>query len=178
MEPPVTTTYTLRRYGHRQAAEIRQVLLDVHTDAYADETDDFHDQERFAWFVDHWSGLPGFDCVIAYDGDEPVGYAYGAPAVHGREWWREYLSPAPETASTFSLSELMVRPKWRATGLSARLHTELVGRRREPLAVLLVDTTHSRVQALYASWGYAKVGERRPFADSPLYAVMVRGLQP
>ncbi|MFB7398452.1 hypothetical protein ACFCZ9_38720, partial [Streptomyces sp. NPDC056191] len=32
------------------------------------------------------------DCVIAYDGDEPAGYAYGAPAVHERQWWREYLS--------------------------------------------------------------------------------------
>ncbi|MCX5232923.1 hypothetical protein [Streptomyces sp. NBC_00233] len=43
---------------------------------FASEMDDpFHDQERFAWFVDHWSGLPGFDCVIAYDDGEPAGYA-------------------------------------------------------------------------------------------------------
>ncbi|MEU2115115.1 GNAT family N-acetyltransferase [Streptomyces sp. NPDC016459] len=169
--------YTLRRYGQTAATEIRQILLDVHADAYATETGDrFHDQERFAWFVDHWSGLPGFDCVIAYDGDEPAGYAYGAPAVAGREWWREYLSPGPADPATFSLSELMVRPKWRATGLSAQLHTELVGPRPEPLAVLLVDTAHPRVQALYERWGYRKIGERRPFADSPLYAVMLRGL--
>ncbi|GGU16500.1 hypothetical protein GCM10010272_71180 [Streptomyces lateritius] len=94
----------------------------------------------------------------------------------GREWWREYLSPAPADTATFSLSELMVRPKWRGTGLSAQLHTELVGHRPEPLAVLLIDTTHPRVQALYESWGYRKIGERQPFADSPVYAVMLRGL--
>ncbi|MFE5300656.1 GNAT family N-acetyltransferase [Streptomyces sp. NPDC056632] len=172
----MTPTYTLRRYGHHDAAEIRQILLDVHTDAYATEVDDFHDEDRFAWYVDHWSGLPGFDCVIAYDGDEPAGYAYGAPASEGREWWRKYLSPAPTNPATFSLSELMVRPKWRATGLSAQLHTELVERRPEPLSVLLVDTAHPRVQALYETWGYTKIGERQPFADSPLYAVMLRGL--
>ncbi|MEU6934432.1 GNAT family N-acetyltransferase [Streptomyces sp. NPDC046374] len=172
-----TPTYTLRPYGPSEAGEIRQILLDVHADAYADQMDDpFHEQERFAWFVDHWSGLPGFTCVIAYDGDEPAGYAYGAPAVHGREWWRDYLDPAPEATATFSLSELMVRPKWRATGLSAQLHTELIGPRPEPLTVLLVDTTHPRVQALYETWGYQKVGERQPFADTPLYAVMVCGL--
>ncbi|MFB7397778.1 GNAT family N-acetyltransferase, partial [Streptomyces sp. NPDC056191] len=89
----MTPAYALRRYGHSEAAEIRQILLDVHAEAFAAEMDDpFHDQDRFAWFVDHWSGLPGFDCVIAYDGDEPAGYAYGAPAVHERQWWREYLS--------------------------------------------------------------------------------------
>jgi hypothetical protein len=35
--------------------------------------------QRFPWFVDHWGGNPGFDCVVAYDGAEPVGFAYGVP---------------------------------------------------------------------------------------------------
>ncbi|MFJ9434548.1 GNAT family N-acetyltransferase [Streptomyces sp. NPDC101490] len=178
MEPTVTTppAYSLVRYGPGQAADIRQLLLDVHADTYADERDEFHDTDRFAWFVDHWSALPGFDVVVGYDGGEPAGYAYGAPAVHGREWWRDYLDPAPAATETFSLSELMVRPRWQGTGLSVLLHDELVGRRPEPLTVLLVDTEHPRVQALYESWGYTKAGERQPFADSPVYAVMVRGL--
>ncbi|MFC8270056.1 acetyltransferase [Streptomyces cinereoruber] len=70
----------------------------------------------------------------------------------------------------------MVRSKWRKTGLADQLHTTLVAPRPEPLTVLLVDTTHPRVQALYETRGYRKVGEQQPFADSPLYAVMVRGL--
>jgi hypothetical protein len=43
--------------------------------------------------------------------------------------------------------------------------------------VLLVDVTHPKVQSLYETWGYDKVGEQRPFADSPTYAVMVRELR-
>lgn len=37
--------------------------------------------------------------------------------------------------------------------------------------------THPKVQGLYESWGYAKAGEQQPFADSPVYAVMVKPLR-
>jgi GNAT superfamily N-acetyltransferase len=113
---------------------------------------------------------------VAYDGDEPVGFAYGAPAAPGRGWWREHVDFAPEQSSTFSVSELMVRPRWRKQGISERLHLSLLESRPEELAVLLVDTTHPRVEALYEAWGYRRVGTQRPFADSPLYAVMVAEL--
>lgn len=74
-----TATVELRHYGHDDLPHIRQTLLDVHADAYADEMEDEFNQ-RFPWFVDHWGGHPGFACVIGYDDGEPVGFAYGAPA--------------------------------------------------------------------------------------------------
>jgi GNAT superfamily N-acetyltransferase len=128
--------------------------------------------------VDHWSGAEGFTCVVAYDGDEPVGFAYGAPATPGREWWRntEYR-PQNGYASTYSVSELMVRPEWRKRGVAELLHGELLKARTEDLAVLLVDVTHPKVQALYESWGYAKFGEQQPFADAPVLAVMVKDIR-
>ncbi|CAG7601496.1 hypothetical protein SBRY_10426 [Actinacidiphila bryophytorum] len=43
-------------------------------------------------------------------------------------------------------------------------------------SLAVVDTTHPRVEALYEAWGYRRVGTQRPFADSPLYAVMVAEL--
>ncbi|GHG04154.1 GNAT family N-acetyltransferase [Streptomyces filamentosus] len=172
-------TPTLTRHGHTDLPAIRQILLDIHADAYAAERDDpFHQTEKFAWFVDHWGARPSFDCVIAHDDGHPAGFAYGATAALGRETWRGHLSPAPVPNGTFALSELMVRPAWRKTGLAQRLHDTLLDARPEPLATLLVDTTHPRVQALYETWGYRKIGERRPFPDSPLYAVMLRGLPP
>ncbi|MGW1412665.1 N-acetyltransferase family protein [Streptomyces sp. NPDC002403] len=167
----------ISRYGHADLPAVRQILLDVHADAYATEMDDpFHQTEKFAWFVDHWGARPSFDCVIAFDAGQPAGFAYGATAALGRETWRGHLSPTPTPGTTFALSELMVRPKWRGTGLAQRLHDALLDSRPEQLVTLLVDTTHPRVQALYEAWGYHKIGERRPFPDSPLYAVMLRGL--
>lgn len=164
----------LRSYTTDDVPSIRQMLIDVHADAFADQMDDeFH--RRFPWFVDQWGGREDFACVVGYDGGEPVGYAYGAPAVEGREWWREFM-PAPAASATFHLSELMVRPKWRKQGNSEALHRGLLEGRPEAMAALSVDTEHPNVQRLYESWGYHKVGESRPFADSPLYAVMVLDL--
>ncbi|MEU8034467.1 GNAT family N-acetyltransferase [Streptomyces sp. NPDC049099] len=156
-------------------SEIRQTLLDVHADAYADDMTEF--DERFPWFVDHWGGNPGFACVIGYDEGEPLGFAYGAPPAPGREWWREHLSEPPADDSTFSVSELMVRPKWRKTGAAERLHSALLENRPEALAVLLVDPNHPKAQTLYETWGYRKIGNRQPFPDSPNFAVMLRYLR-
>lgn len=170
-----TATVELRHYGHDDLPAIRQTLLDVHADAYADDMTEF--DERFPWFVDHWGGNPGFACVIGYEDGEPVGFAYGAPAAPGREWWREHLTEPPGDDSTFSVSELMVRPRWRKTGTAERLHAALVANRPEALAVLLVDPAHPKVQALYETWEYRKVGNRQPFPDSPNFAVMLRYLR-
>ncbi|MFZ3470285.1 GNAT family N-acetyltransferase [Streptomyces sp. 4.24] len=174
MERPLTDT-TLRHYSHDDLGGIRQTLLDVHEDAYADRR---HEEfvQRFPWFVDHWGGNPGFACVIAYDGDVPVGFTYGAPATAGREWWQGHLDTQPEDPATFSVSELMVRPKWRKTGLGPRLHDALLAGRPESLAVLTVDTKRPRLQAMYEGWGYRKIGENQPFPDSPVYAVMLNKL--
>lgn len=171
-----TATVELRHYAHDDLPAIRQTLLDVHAAAYADDMTEF--DEKFPWFVDHWGGHPNFACVIGYEDGEPIGFAYGAPATPGREWWREHLTEPPADEETFSVSELMVRHKWRKTGTAERLHTALLTDRPEALAVLLVDREHPKVQALYESWEYRKVGERQPFADSPVFAVMLREIRP
>lgn len=169
-----TVEVDVRHFTHEDLPRIRQILLDVHAETYAEDPDDFHD--RFPWFVDHWGSNPGFSCTLGYEGSEPVGFAYGAPATPHREWWREHISPAPEKSCTFSVSELMVRPRWRKTGTAKLLHHALLNSREDDLAVLLVDVTHLKVQKLYESWGYHKVGEQQPFPDSPLYSVMLAEL--
>jgi hypothetical protein len=72
----------------------------------------------------------------------------------------------------------LVRPRWRKTGTATRLHAALLEGRPEPLAALLVNPDRPKVQVLYETWGYCQVGTRQPFPDSPMYAVMVRGLEP
>ncbi|MFF8782988.1 GNAT family N-acetyltransferase [Streptomyces sp. NPDC015140] len=165
----------VRRYGHDDLARIRQALIDVHADAYGDAMNDEFNQ-RFPWFVDHWGGHPDFACVVAFDGKEPVAFAYGAPAKPGREWWREHLTPAPEKSRTFSFSELAVRTTWRKTGTAERVSRALLDSRGEDLVVLLVDLEHPKVQHTYEAWGFRQVGDRQPFPDSPVYAVMLAEL--
>ncbi|WP_262703734.1 MULTISPECIES: GNAT family N-acetyltransferase [Streptomyces] len=176
MEPSLNAPeLVVRRFTHKDLPQIRQALIGIHRDAYADAMDDEFNQ-RFPWFVDHWGGHPEFSCIIAFDGDEAVGFAYGAPANPGREWWREHLDPVPEKSRTFSFSEMAVRTKWRKKGLAEWLTRALMEERDEDLVVLLADTKHPRVQALYEDWGFRKVGERQPFPDSPVYAVMLAEL--
>ncbi|MET9593135.1 GNAT family N-acetyltransferase [Streptomyces sp. NPDC006516] len=170
----------LQQYGGREGLppDFKQMLIDVHADSYADAmNDEFH--QRFPWFVDHWSTMEGFTCVVAFDGDEATGFAYGAPLQAGREWWRSTkFEPNAGYTGTFAVSEVMVRPQWRKQGISERLHEALLEERSEDLAVLLVDVAHPKVQALYETWEYERVGEQQPFADSPVYAVMVKRLHP
>lgn len=171
----MTTELTMRHFTHDDLPQIRQLLIDLGTEASPD-TMDTPFRQRFPWFVDHWGRNPGFACVIGYDSDEPVGFAYGAPASPNREWWREHLNPAPERSRTFSVSELRIRPEWRKTGASKLIHEALLAARPEDLAVLLVDVLHPKVQALYESWSYRRVGESQPLPDSPRYAVMLADL--
>ncbi|MFG2814901.1 GNAT family N-acetyltransferase [Streptomyces sp. NPDC048410] len=176
MEPSLNPPeLVIRHFAHEDLPQIRQDLIDVHRDAYANAMNDEFNQ-RFSWFVDHWGGNPDFACVIAFDGDEPVAFAYGAPATADREWWREHLDEVPKRHLTFSYSELAVRMSHRKTGTAKLVTRALLENRDEDLAVLLVDVTHPRVQSLYENWGFNKVGERQPFPDSPVYAVMLAEL--
>ncbi|MGW4032785.1 GNAT family N-acetyltransferase [Streptomyces sp. NPDC004838] len=176
MEPSLNVAeLVVRRFTHEDLPEIRQALIDIHADAYADAMDAEFNQ-RFPWFVDHWGGNHGFDCVIAFDGEAPAAFAYGAPSTPYREWWREHLKETPAEHRTFSYSELAVRTRYRKTGTAELVTWALLDGRDEDLVVLLVDTDHPRVQALYETWGFRKVGERQPFPDSPVYAVMLAEL--
>ncbi|MEU1149202.1 GNAT family N-acetyltransferase [Streptomyces sp. NPDC005863] len=167
----------LKTYTHKDAADIREMLLDMHDAVYDGGEDRFHERERFAWFVDLWSGKGGWSCVVGFDKGAPTGFAYGAPFEPGK-WWKGSERPAsvaPE-ATVFALSELMVMEKWRKRGISTKLHEALVDSRSENFATLLVDTTHPKVQALYETWKYEKVGEQKPFEDSPVFTIMVKPL--
>lgn len=176
------TTHTeldLRHYGHQDAAAIRELLLDVHDEVYEGSDDPLAGRDAFARFVDHWSANKAFACVIAYDQQQPVGYAYGAPLGSSSTWWAKVTPPLPEdfTAETgdrtFALSELMVRKRWRGTGASRRIHDTLLASRNEERTTLLVHKEHTKVRALYESWGYETIGEVTPFEGAPELCAML-----
>ncbi|MER0442983.1 GNAT family N-acetyltransferase [Streptomyces sp. Edi4] len=179
------TGIDIRHYDHRHAAELRPLLLDVYAEVYAkaSENDPFAGVDRFAQGLDGWSNRPGWTCTIGYDGDQAVGYAYGAPLPPDAKWWGGLLTSVPtdvveETGTrTYALSELMVRVPWRKSGISRRLHDALLAERTEERATLLVDQEHPKVWALYESWGWITLGDLRPrIPDAPLFHAMLLDL--
>ncbi|WP_371580167.1 N-acetyltransferase family protein [Streptomyces sp. NBC_01314] len=173
----------LRQYGHADAPGIRVLLLDVHDEVYEGSDDPLAGRDEFAKFVDHWSAHPGFACVVAYEGDQPVGYAYGAPLSSATTWWAKVTPALPEVFTsetgtrTFALSELMVRAPWRGTGASRRIHDALLEGRPEERVTLLVHWDHCKVRALYGGWGYRTVGETVPFEGAPKLCAAVLDLR-
>ncbi|MFE6776551.1 GNAT family N-acetyltransferase [Streptomyces sp. NPDC057702] len=169
----------LSAYTSADAADIRETVLDMHDAVHRDPGDPFPSRERFGQFYDMWSAHPSWSCVVAFDGESAAGFAYGSTSGSGG-WWKGSERPGsvPLGDSVFGLSELLVLGAWRRTGTSERLHDAVVRSRGDDVSTLLVDVSHPKVVALYERWGYAKVGEQKPFEDSPVFGVMVKRLAP
>lgn len=75
------TTVELRRYGRRDLDAIRQTLTDLYAEVYADRlSDPFFSVERFEGRLEGHVSRDPWEVVIGWDGEEPVGYAYGSPS--------------------------------------------------------------------------------------------------
>jgi ribosomal protein S18 acetylase RimI-like enzyme len=109
-----------------------------------------------------------------------VGYALGYTLPNGSGWWRGLRSTASpdllhETGRrTFALTEIMVREAWRRRGYARRLHDALLADRPEERATLLVLPENVPARSGYLAWGWYKLGELKPFEDSPVYDAMMR----
>ncbi|MER6690357.1 GNAT family N-acetyltransferase [Streptomyces minutiscleroticus] len=166
----------LERKGAGDLGDIRQRLLDVYAEIYADRLDEeFHSLARFDERLGWNAEVPGFTAVVGHIANTPVGYAYGCTLQADTRWWNGLRTPAPSDATTetgartFALSELMVTEAHRGTGVAHRIHDELLRDRPEERVTLLVERDHPSVRALYESWGYEWFGEALPFPDAPLY---------
>ncbi|MER7760529.1 GNAT family N-acetyltransferase [Streptomyces sp. NPDC097619] len=187
----MSTGLVFRHYGREHSPDLRWQLLDVHAEVHAHGAggggtggtsagqaggsgtgepgaeDPFGAVERYARTLDARMARPGWSCVIAYDGEEPVGYAHGAPLPAGDPWWRGLLSNVPAALAeepggrTYVLDELVVRAAWRRFGTGRLLHDALLDVRNEERATLLVDQARPLMRALYESWGWTTLGEHR-----------------
>ncbi|WP_425557721.1 GNAT family N-acetyltransferase [Kitasatospora cystarginea] len=158
----------------------RQDLLDVYEDVRAPLLHLANYRvEAFAERLDRHVTEPGFGLVLGYDGEAPVGYAYGNTIDAGDRYWKRMAEPLPDgytDTPVLAIKEIGVRTPWRGTGTARRIHDELLAHRTEDRVTLMVNPLagDGKVQALYESWGYQPVNSQQPSPDSPRLTAMIR----
>ncbi|GGR46009.1 N-acetyltransferase [Streptomyces netropsis] len=185
--PAETDDLTFHRTS--DVEDVRQTILDLHAEVRGDfglMSKPFNSIERFDERLTAYAQRPGWEAVVARTAvGEPVGFCFGTPLGPNTSWWTAMTIPLPEgfTAETGSrtlaFQEICLRKPWRGQGAARHLHDELLAGHVEERVTLLVDPTagEGRVQAVYESWGYEQIGQQQPFADSPVFAVMMRNLR-
>ncbi|MEU1281808.1 GNAT family N-acetyltransferase [Streptomyces sp. NPDC005805] len=155
-------------------------LIEVYAEVRADRLHDPHySVERYGERLARHAAEPGWEAVIGYDEDEPVGYAYVNTLQPDDRWWRRMATPLPEGCTdrpTAALKEIMLRVPWRGTGAARRIHDELLASRPEEQVSLLVnpEAGEGKVKALYERWGYREISVQQPAADGPVLTAMLR----
>lgn len=174
---------TFRRYDAAGAKTVRDLVADIHRDAYGERVtaDAFASDGAFMRRFDAYTARHGFDLIMAVDAaGDVVGQAWGWPLPADTAWWHGLIKP-PEPGftdengrRTFALSEIMVRQAFTGRGIAHALHDELLGRRTEQRATLLVRPTNTTAYRAYERWGWRPVAKLRPgWPDAPLMDVLI-----
>ena len=179
----MTDHIEFRRYDAASARELRQVIEEIYAGSYVDAIatgGPFHSVSAFMTRFDAYASYDGFDLVIAYADDKPAGQTWGWPLRAGSTWWDGLLTPVDpgftteDGHRTFALSEIMVRQDLTGHGLAHRLHDELLTKRPEQRATLLVEPDNTTAYRAYTRWGWSKVAELRPaWPDAPIWDVLI-----
>ncbi len=127
-------------------------LLALYGDVYAGPPyfDGPADVAEFAAEWPVWRAEPGFRLVLARAAGELVGFGVGWSLPEGG--WG-----SAERVSGFGVAELGVRGGWRGRGIASRVHAALVAGQARVLLWVRADASTAR--AVYARWGYRRVGE-------------------
>ncbi|NLU68983.1 GNAT family N-acetyltransferase [Streptomyces sp. HNM0574] len=173
-------TVTLRRFN--ALTDARQTLVDLYANVRAEllQLPNYR-PAAFAERLDRHGAEPGWEAVIAYAGDGPVGYAYANTVEGDDRWWKRMAGPVPDAYTAVpavAVKEIGVVVPWRGKGVARRIHDELLAGRDEQHATLLVNPVagKGKVQRLYEGWGYRHIGTQQPSPESPRLACLTRAL--
>ncbi len=167
----------VRRHDEEGMHQLRDDLLAVYAEVYADLVDDpFFTPHRF-WerLEKNYAPWPGFSLVTGWLNGSLVGYSLGYRLPKGSLWWQGYRGDAAPDAliedgkRTFALTQLMVLPARQRHGYARRLHDALLNDRPEQRATLLVKPGNVPARTAYLKWGWRRFGQVKPFDDSPVY---------
>ncbi|MYW63766.1 GNAT family N-acetyltransferase [Streptomyces sp. SID8379] len=174
----------LRRLTRWQAEQQREAFADVYVSAYhgaagAEYRDRIGFLRRFEQHVRH----DGFDMTVA-DAPDLVGCAYGFRLERDGAWWADF--PVEVTSQTeeltasgrvFALTELMVLPEHRRSGVATRLGDLLLSRHSQDLVVAGVDERRcsAGIRELLRAWGWKELPVTGPVAEVRGREVWARG---
>ncbi|MGW7786524.1 N-acetyltransferase family protein [Streptomyces tricolor] len=180
---------TYARYEGAAAARLLGAFLPAYAEVYAEPP--YGEGPRdVAEFAEHFRAhvrRSGFRLVLARDGDEVVGFAYGYRLAPDTRWWSNLQDARPsddvareDGRRTFAVIELAVRQAWRRRGIAAALHARLLDGLDVERVTLTVrpEPEAGPARAAYAAWGYRKAGVSRPRDGAPLYDCMLRERSP
>lgn len=177
---------TFHRHDGASAREAKPVIEDLYIRSHQEAIesgDPFRTTAVFMDRFDRYTNAPGFDLVIAYEADEPVGLTWGWPLRPGSSWWDGLLTDLGEGfteesgSRTFALSEIMVVSERMGHGIAHALHDQLLAGRHEERATLLVAPENERAYTAYRRWGWQRVGQIRPaWPDAPLFDILMHEL--
>ena len=176
-------TLTFRRYTADEARGARDTVEAVYRGAYwenIESGDQFSQPAAFMGRFDAYGSNPLFDLVVAFEDDKPVGQAWGWALSANSRWW-EGLESEPEPGftvedgtRTFALSEIMVVRDSTGRGIAHALHDELLRRRQEQRATLLVRPANTRAYGTYLRWGWRTMAKLHPhWPDAPTFDVLM-----
>lgn len=121
----------------------------------------------------------GLRALVARDGEQLVGVAYGYLGRPG-QWWHDRVSEAlpPQLAKewlsdAFEVCELHVRPPLHGTGLGRDLLTRLLAGVTASTAVLTTPDDDTRARRFYRAGGWVDLRRGLRFAGDPrVFAVL------
>ncbi|MFI9741591.1 GNAT family N-acetyltransferase [Streptomyces sp. NPDC052494] len=123
----------------------------------------------------------GFRLVLARDGEDLAGFAYGVPLDSTTKWWDGLSETVADDAftredgrRTFVIMELAVRTAYRRGGLGRALHAALLTDNPAERVTLAVRPDAEPATSLYAALGYRVVGRSSPWPGGPTYLYMLR----
>jgi GNAT superfamily N-acetyltransferase len=178
----VPSDLSLCRHDAPATVRLREPILEVYSAAEAQtiSADAWANPDKF-WqrLVDLYAPTPDFEMVTAWLHDQLVGYAFGSPREDTASIWSQVTTALPDipvppaNPPIYIFREFAVHPRFQRNGYGRRLHNELLTRRPEPLAHLLVRVDNAPARSAYAAWGWRKIGQSQPFPDSPVLDALV-----
>lgn len=126
-----------------------------------------------------YAGYEGFLGLVAYDGDEPVGVAYGATSQPG-VWWHDQAAAGlgadhPALQDAWRLVELAVVAEYRGLGIGSELHDRLLAAQPNARALICTAVHNAHARGIYERRGWHYVAESFVFPGEPHpYVIMGR----